>query len=80
MCRLSSHLDARASHSAQLLAVTRILAECVGPTGTVVGLDINPEMLAVAPQPNIDWLQGSAVRMALPDIVRVHRMTGRGYR
>ena len=28
--------------------VTRLLAERVGPAGTVVGLDINPEMLAVA--------------------------------
>jgi SAM-dependent methyltransferase len=51
--------------------VTRLLAERVGPAGTVVGLDINPEMLAVAriaaPQPNIEWVEGSAVRMALPD-------------
>jgi ubiquinone/menaquinone biosynthesis C-methylase UbiE len=52
-------------------AVTRLLAERVGPTGTVVGLDINPEMLAVArcaaPQSHIEWLEGSAVRMVLPD-------------
>jgi SAM-dependent methyltransferase len=52
-------------------AVTRLLAERVGPTGTVVGLDINPEMLAIArraaPQPTIEWVEGSAVRMALPD-------------
>ena len=52
-------------------AVTRILAERVGPAGTVVGLDINPGMLAVArtavPLPNIEWLEGSAVNMALPD-------------
>jgi ubiquinone/menaquinone biosynthesis C-methylase UbiE len=51
--------------------VTRLLAERVGPAGTVVGLDINPEMLTVArvaaPQPNIEWVEGSAVRMALPD-------------
>jgi SAM-dependent methyltransferase len=51
--------------------VTRILAERVGPAGTVVGLDINPGMLAVArvvaPLPNIEWLEGSAVSMALPD-------------
>jgi ubiquinone/menaquinone biosynthesis C-methylase UbiE len=52
-------------------AVTRLLAERVGPAGTVVGLDINPGMLAVArtavPLPNIEWLEGSAVNMALPD-------------
>ena len=52
-------------------AVTRILAERVGPAGTVVGLDINPGMLAVArtavPLANIEWLEGSAVNMALPD-------------
>lgn len=52
-------------------AVTRVLAERVGPAGTVVGLDINPGMLAVArtavPLPNIEWLEGSAVNMALPD-------------
>jgi SAM-dependent methyltransferase len=52
-------------------AVTRILAERVGPKGTVVGLDINPGMLAIAriaaPLSNIEWLEGSAVGMALPD-------------
>jgi ubiquinone/menaquinone biosynthesis C-methylase UbiE len=52
-------------------AVTRILAERVGPAGTVVGLDINPGMLAIArtavPLANIEWLEGSAVNMALPD-------------
>jgi trans-aconitate methyltransferase len=41
--------------------VTRILAERMGPAGTVVGLDINPGMLAVArvvaPLPNIEWLE-----------------------
>ena len=51
--------------------VTRLLAERVGPAGAVVGLDINPGMLAVArvvaAQPNIEWLEGSAVSMALPD-------------
>jgi ubiquinone/menaquinone biosynthesis C-methylase UbiE len=52
-------------------AVTRLLAERVGPAGKVVGLDINPGMLAVArltaPGPNIEWLEGSAVKMPLPD-------------
>jgi len=52
-------------------AVTRLLAERVGPTGKVTGLDINPGMLAVArlvaPGQNIEWLEGSAVKMPLPD-------------
>ena len=51
--------------------VTRILAARVGPAGTVVGLDINPGMLAVArvaaPLPNIEWIEGSAISMTLPD-------------
>jgi ubiquinone/menaquinone biosynthesis C-methylase UbiE len=37
--------------------VTKLLAARVGPAGTVVGLDINPDMLAIArtavPQANI---------------------------
>jgi SAM-dependent methyltransferase len=52
-------------------AVTRVLAERVGPRGRVVALDINPGMLAVArvaaPDINIEWREGSAVSMALPD-------------
>jgi SAM-dependent methyltransferase len=52
-------------------AVTRLLAERVGPTGKVAGLDINPGMLAVArlvtPSQNVEWLEGSAVKMPLPD-------------
>jgi SAM-dependent methyltransferase len=51
--------------------VTRLLAIRVGPAGAVVGLDINPGMLAVArgvaALPNIEWLEGSAVSMPLPD-------------
>jgi SAM-dependent methyltransferase len=51
--------------------VTKLLAARVGPAGTVVGLDINPGMLAVAravaPLPNIAWLEGSAVHIPLPD-------------
>jgi SAM-dependent methyltransferase len=54
-------------------AVTRLLAERVGPTGKVAGLDINPGMLAVArlaaPSQNIEWLEGSAVKMPLPEAV-----------
>jgi ubiquinone/menaquinone biosynthesis C-methylase UbiE len=52
-------------------AVTRILSERVGPHGKVVALDINPGMLAVgliaAPSRNIEWQEGSAVSMPLPD-------------
>jgi ubiquinone/menaquinone biosynthesis C-methylase UbiE len=52
--------------------VTRLAAERVGRAGTVAGLDINPGMLAVArslPAPGvaIDWHQGSAESMPLPD-------------
>ena len=63
-------------------AVTRLLAERVGPAGTVVGLDLNPGMLAVArtvaPRPNIEWLEGSAVRMALPDATFDHVLCEQG--
>ena len=50
--------------------VARLAAQYVGPTGQVVGLDLNPEMLAVActiplpPGASIRWQEGSAV--ALP--------------
>ena len=41
----------------------------VGPTGSVVGIDLNPGMLAVAAQlnPNIDWREGAAEDLPLPD-------------
>jgi SAM-dependent methyltransferase len=52
-------------------AVTRLLAEQVGPAGNVTGLDITPGMLAAArlaaPSQRIEWLEGSAVKMPLPD-------------
>jgi SAM-dependent methyltransferase len=52
-------------------AVTRLLAGRVAPTGKVVGLDINPGMLAVArraiPDPNVEWLESSAIETPLPD-------------
>ena len=51
--------------------VTRLLAERVGAGGRVVGLDRDPGMLAVArtaaSRLNIEWLEGSAVKMPLPD-------------
>ena len=52
-------------------AVTRLLAEIVGPTGKVTGLDLNPGMLAVArlaaPSQSIEWVEGSVVKIPLPD-------------
>jgi SAM-dependent methyltransferase len=53
--------------------VARQLAPRVGPTGHVLGLDLNPDMLAVAqslPAPEgaaIEWRQGDAVDPDLPD-------------
>ena len=42
--------------------IARTMAECVGPNGSIVGLDINEGMLAVARRkaPQIDWRQGMA--------------------
>ena len=41
-------------------ALTLAVAEAAGPQGRVVGLDVNPEMLAVARRKSaaIDWHQG----------------------
>jgi SAM-dependent methyltransferase len=56
--------------------VTRLAAQRVGTTGNVVGLDLNPGMLAVAAssaanQPPTDapitWREASATKMPLPD-------------
>ena len=52
--------------------VARLAAERVGDDGAVAGLDINPGMLEVAssvapPNVAIDWRQGSAEAMPLPD-------------
>jgi SAM-dependent methyltransferase len=53
--------------------VARIAAQRVGPGGRVVGVDLNPGMIAVAgslPTPvgaPIEWLERSAVNLLLPD-------------
>lgn len=51
--------------------VTRLLPSRVAPTGRVVGLDLNPGMLAAARAATagapIEWLEGSAQAMPLPD-------------
>lgn len=56
--------------------VARTAAAEVGETGSVVGLDINPAMLAVArsssqdARPPIDFVQGSALKLPFPDASR----------
>lgn len=54
-------------------AVTRHAAQVIGPAGRVVGLDISPEMLAVARRANnhvaaaIEWREGSADALPFDD-------------
>lgn len=50
-------------------ALTLAIADEVGPAGSVVGLDANPEMLAVARRKPalIEWLEGKAEALPLPD-------------
>ncbi len=49
--------------------VARIAQERLDSTGSVVGVDINPQMLAVAQRvaPTIDWRQGDAGALPLQD-------------
>ena len=49
--------------------LTREAAGRIGPTGTVTGLDLSPEMLAVAARlsPGLRWQQGSAESLPFPD-------------
>jgi ubiquinone/menaquinone biosynthesis C-methylase UbiE len=51
--------------------VTRELPYRVGKTGRVVGLDINPGMLAmafaIAPNLPVEWMEGNACSMPLPN-------------
>jgi len=51
-------------------ALTRLLAAAVGAAGHVVGLDLNPDMLAVARRlhvQQIDWREGSADALPFDD-------------
>ena len=50
-------------------ALTLAAAERVGPAGSVVGLDSNPEMLEVARRKpaRVDWREGPAEALPLPD-------------
>ena len=50
-------------------ALACAVAARVGPSGAVLGLDANPEMLAVARllDPSIQWLDGRAEALPLPD-------------
>jgi ubiquinone/menaquinone biosynthesis C-methylase UbiE len=49
--------------------VARTAAERVGPTGRVVGLDLNEAMLTVARRvrPDLDWRQGDAASLPFPN-------------
>jgi SAM-dependent methyltransferase len=49
--------------------LTREAARRVGPSGAVTGLDLSPEMLAVAVRlsPGVRWQQGSADALPFPD-------------
>jgi SAM-dependent methyltransferase len=50
-------------------ALTRTVAACVGRAGHAIGLDANPQMLGVARRldPSIEWLEGRAEALPLPD-------------
>jgi ubiquinone/menaquinone biosynthesis C-methylase UbiE len=50
--------------------VARVAAQRVGPKGHVIGIDLNPAMIGVAqslPPADIEWREGSALAIPLPD-------------
>jgi SAM-dependent methyltransferase len=49
--------------------VARVAADRLGGAGRVVGLDLNPAMLAVARRvrPDVEWQQGDAAALPFPD-------------
>lgn len=49
--------------------VARVAKERIGDTGNVVGIDVSPDMLAVARTvaPNVDWREGNATALPLHD-------------
>lgn len=49
--------------------VTRTIADRLGGTGSVIGLDLNEAMLTVARRvrPDIEWKQGDAAALPFPD-------------
>jgi ubiquinone/menaquinone biosynthesis C-methylase UbiE len=53
--------------------VARHAKERVGKTGSVIGIDVNPQMLAVARRvaPTIDWREGDAASLPLGDNEKV---------
>ncbi len=50
-------------------ALTLAVAECVGKEGSVVGIDANPEMLAVARRKplHVEWIEAAAEALPLDD-------------
>ena len=71
--RMRPRAQEKVPASTRSTLVTRIAAQRVGAAGRVVGVDLNPGMIAVArslPAPAgapIEWLERSALDLQLPD-------------